>query len=220
MFFFQLHFVFKYVSWARKNFPVIFLEEDHYVLPDALFVLDRLLGLRETACSPRCPVIAISHHKVKLAEERNAYTKYFVHEWVGSRDNIGIVFDYDHYKQINDCAKEFCTIDDYNWDWSLHFVIANCFKKEYPMLLALAPRVLHIGDCGGIHHKKSCDPVESVRIASEKVGKLQGKLFPKIMEESSQSLQKPKNPKVNGGWGDPRDRNLCLNISTSFTGIL
>lgn len=218
--FLQFHFVFNHVSWAQNNIPVIFLEEDHYVLPDSLAVLDQLLELRDTACDPRCPVLSIAHHKTKLADERNAYKKYFVHQWVGSRDNIGIVFDHDHYKKINACAETFCSIDDYNWDWSLHFVISKCLKKEYPMLLALAPRVLHIGDCGGIHHKKTCNPQEYARKAAETVANLKDRLFPVQLEKSTQVLHKPKNPKVNGGWGDPRDHNLCRNLSSSIENIL
>ncbi|XP_055331664.1 alpha-1,6-mannosyl-glycoprotein 2-beta-N-acetylglucosaminyltransferase-like [Paramacrobiotus metropolitanus] len=213
----KFHVLFNHVPWAQNGLPVIFLEEDHYVLPDALSILDRLLAMRDTACAPKCPVLSIGHHKTKLTEEPNAYRKYFVEQWAGARDNIGIVFDFDHYKAINSCASIFCTVDDYNWDWSLNFLTDRCLKKEYKMLLPLAPRVLHIGDCGGLHHSQGCNPRDSVRKAKETVSAVETQLFPDKLEKiTSESLPKLRNPKPNGGWGDPRDIELCQNVSQSF----
>ena len=84
-------------------------------------------------------------------------------------------------------------------DWSLHFVITKCLKKEYNMLLPVAPRILHIGDCGGIHHKASCAPEKYVAKAKEQVKALKESLFPKRLGRTSQALLKPRDAKVNGG---------------------
>ncbi|OWA53617.1 Alpha-1,6-mannosyl-glycoprotein 2-beta-N-acetylglucosaminyltransferase [Hypsibius exemplaris] len=212
----KFYFVFTQLSLARTNIPVLFAEDDHYVMPDALYMLDELYKLRETACSPRCHVVSVAHHKVKLADGKESYKKYFAGQWVGSRDNIGIVFDYDQFKTINTCANTFCEIDDYNWDWSLHFLITRCLKKEYNMLVPMAPRVLHIGDCGGIHHKSTCNPEKYVKQAQQQVLELTDSLFPEKLSRTSQALLKPRDAKVNGGWGDPRDHNLCRNIFSTF----
>ena len=90
---------------------------DHYFSsrPDALYVLDELWKLRDTGCIPRCAVVSIAHHKVKLADSKDSYQKYFAGQWVGSRDNIGLVLDHDMFKVVNGCADTFCGIDDYNW---------------------------------------------------------------------------------------------------------
>lgn len=70
----------------------------------------------------------------------------------------------------------------------------------------------------GVHHKKqNCDPVEIIAIV-EKVlheASIARKLYPEslqLVKARINNIQIP--PRIgNGGWGDKRDQELCVNMS-------
>ncbi len=89
--------------------------------------------------------------------------------WVSSRHNMGMAFNRSLWTQLHRCADLFCSVDDYNWDWSLSHVAQKCLPGLQPrrpdadaplpppppppppasLLSALvlrAPRVFHIGE--------------------------------------------------------------------------
>ena len=41
--------------------------------------------------------------------------------------------------------QEFCTHDDYNWDWTLQSLGYSCLKRTIKVMVIKAPRVFHIG---------------------------------------------------------------------------
>ena len=41
--------------------------------------------------------------------------------------------------------QEFCTYDDYNWDWTLQSLQNSCFNGSIKSIILDAPRVYHIG---------------------------------------------------------------------------
>merc|ERR1712038_344042 len=112
------------------------------------------------------------------------------------------------------CRKQFCTFDDYNWDWSIQSLIGSCIP-QLETLVVLAPRVIHVGDCnGGFHVKNSkhCD-----------IQGLKRKIQPFVDEATTtqqsidseyfthgHKLKKLRTThfKANGGWADPRDHAL------------
>ena len=49
-----------------------------------------------------------------------------------------------HLVQIH-ALQDFCTYDDYNWDWTLNSLGSKCFKKSWKVLKMVAARVSHIG---------------------------------------------------------------------------
>ncbi|OQV20492.1 Alpha-1,6-mannosyl-glycoprotein 2-beta-N-acetylglucosaminyltransferase [Hypsibius exemplaris] len=219
----KFHYTFTNISLARTGIPVLFVEEDHYLLPDALFLLDYFWKLRLTACDPPCPTVAIAHHRVKLADYDDAYRHYHIGPWSGST-NIGLIFSYDNYLTVANCSQVFCDVDDYNWDWSVYFIMNRCVETEFEMLMVKAPRILHIGNCAGLHHGKTdeeCDMARNIAEAKKKVKKLtkNGDLFPVDMEQRRATwMQQQKEQVENGGWGDWRDRQLCRSITKSFIG--
>jgi alpha-1,6-mannosyl-glycoprotein beta-1,2-N-acetylglucosaminyltransferase len=206
------------VSLARRNIPVLFVEEDHFLLPDALFLLDELWALRAKVCTLKCPVVAIAHHELRLTEDATAYQKYFIAEWSGN-SNIGVALDYDSFLAVVNCSETFCAVDDYNWDWSMHFLMTRCLNKTFQMIVAKAPRVLHIGACQGLHYKTACDMDKNVQTAKSEIEKLRQtkKLFPPILKFQKITINKLRNQKENGGWGDPRDQALCRNMTKTFS---
>ena len=69
-------------------------------------------------------------------------------------------------------------------------------------------RVFHIGECG-VHHKgKLCDVLinKVKKVISDSVNQL----FPSKLIMQKGNGKKLIRAKVNGGWGDRRDHQLCL----------
>ena len=109
--------------------------------------------------------------------------------------------------------KYFCTVDEYNWDWSVEFLIWKELKKRVWILYPYVSRVYHIGLCGlHTHQRKNCDAAEIGEKARRDVESFGvGTWFPVEMEEQ-QGVTIPVRQggqKVNGGWSDPRDHELC-----------
>jgi alpha-1,6-mannosyl-glycoprotein beta-1,2-N-acetylglucosaminyltransferase len=59
---------------------------------------------------------------------------------------MGMALNRSTWLEIKSCAEKFCSLDDYNWDWSLQFISENCVKNKLNVLVADGPRIFHIGE--------------------------------------------------------------------------
>ena len=59
---------------------------------------------------------------------------------------MGMAFNRSFWEKVRGCAAQFCTFDDYNWDWSLYFISLKCLPEKIQVMLVKAPRVFHIGE--------------------------------------------------------------------------
>lgn len=67
--------------------------------------------------------------------------------------------------------------------------------------------------CSGVHHKgKNCNPQVKKAQVENQINQNLKHLFPNVVSVNGQSRFKLRDPKPNGGWGDIRDRNLCLSF--------
>lgn len=65
-----------------------------------------------------------------------------------------------------------------------------------------------------MHKKgKKCDPVPVVSKYETLLKDLSKFLFPEAINKINSPSKKLRKLKPNGGWGDPRDHQLCLNYS-------
>ncbi|VDO92324.1 unnamed protein product [Soboliphyme baturini] len=204
----KINYVFDGIERLR-NFDgwIIFLEEDHYVSPDILHTFDYIVTNKERLCS-ECSVITLgSYFQPKKAD----YDKVSAQVWFSSQHNMGMAINRTTWNEVKKFAKNFCSYDDYNWDWSLLHVSTKLLKNPLRCLVVLGPRVFHIGDCGT--HHKHCTADTSVRRVVSQLNDVRQQLFPqKIVLSSRAGLRRsPKPPKENGGWGDVRDHKLCMN---------
>uniref|UniRef100_A0A5S6Q056 Alpha-1,6-mannosyl-glycoprotein 2-beta-N-acetylglucosaminyltransferase n=1 Tax=Trichuris muris TaxID=70415 RepID=A0A5S6Q056_TRIMR len=190
---------------------VVFLEEDHYVSPDFLYSFNYFVEQLLSVCRS-CHLITLGTY-LRFQKGQVRWDEYAILPWFSSYHNMGMAFNRSTWDQIRQCAPTFCKYDDYNWDWSLLQVSNKCMKKRLTTLMLNGPRVFHIGDCG-VHHKgKICTADSSADAVVVKLKSLQSQLFPKTFKQSPTGVVRrlPKQPKENGGWGDPRDHDLCLN---------
>lgn len=86
--------------------------------------------------------------------------------WSSSKHNMGMAFNRSVWKNFQQCSELFCSVDDYNWDWSLLHVAQQCLpslfgdptnvkmKSKFILgaLVLKAPRVFHIGEWYLLHY--------------------------------------------------------------------
>lgn len=163
---------------------------------------------------------------------------------------MGMAFNRTVWHEFRQCAQMFCTVDDYNWDWSLLHVAQKCLptlhgepppkgssrpKFILSALVLKAPRVFHIGEWyilinftqfpvlneinfSGVHHRKANCASDTTTLrkaeAALNAARKAGTLFPTGLKVNN-TLKSKITPlkKSNGGWGDPRDWELCLSLT-------
>ncbi|XP_058974880.1 alpha-1,6-mannosyl-glycoprotein 2-beta-N-acetylglucosaminyltransferase isoform X1 [Musca domestica] len=146
----------------------------------------------------------------------SVYQKVEVMPWISSKHNMGFAFNRTTWTSIRKCGKHFCSYDDYNWDWSLQHVSQQCLQRKLHAMIVKGPRVFHIGECGVHHKKKNCESNQVISKVQQvlRIARKSGQIFPKSLTLTVASLiKKTKLRKGNGGWGDRRDHDLCMNMT-------
>ncbi|XP_060608709.2 alpha-1,6-mannosyl-glycoprotein 2-beta-N-acetylglucosaminyltransferase [Anolis sagrei] len=223
----KLHFAWERLR-ALRGLPepglLLFLEEDHFLAPDALHVLRRLWDMRQREC-PECQVLSLGSYAAVRADDADFAAKARAAElktWKSTEHNMGLAFPRETYRQLAACSEAFCAYDDYNWDWTLQHLTVGCLPRFWKVLLPQVPRVFHTGgDCGMHHSKKkdkaaadkasaACHPAAQIRKVEALLAAHRDSLFPEAMALSKRFPLAPLSPHVkNGGWGDIRDHELC-----------
>ncbi|XP_022217431.1 alpha-1,6-mannosyl-glycoprotein 2-beta-N-acetylglucosaminyltransferase isoform X4 [Drosophila obscura] len=195
---------------------VLFLEEDHYVAEDFLYLLAMMQKRTKDLC-PQCNVLSLGTY-LKTFNYYTYHSKVEVMPWVSSKHNMGFAFNRTTWTNIRKCARHFCTYDDYNWDWSLQHVSQQCLQRKLHAMIVKGPRVFHIGECGVHHKNKNCESNQVISKVQHvlRIARNSHQLFPRSLTLTVPSLsKKTKLRKGNGGWGDLRDHELCLNMTLS-----
>jgi len=205
--------VFDQLEYTRHHPGLfLFIEEDHYVPPDFLHMLAVMQAARKDHC-PQCNVLSLGAQA--LSADFRAYRDpvksagVYLTPWTGYQGLMA--FDRRTWKLIHACATEFCTFDDYNWDWSLqHLSRSGCTQQPLYTMLTKAPRVFHVGECGVHNAGDDCDKfslLNKIKVILDSAKSLQ---FPKNLTQFSVVDVPMKRVRANGGWGDPRDHVLCI----------
>ena len=85
------------------------------------------------------------------------------------------------------------------------------YKRIYSNKVLIYCRVYHTGECGLHHNKQECNNKLIVQTIKQRFKIYEKYLFPKQMVLYKRVHKSFSMPKPNGGWGDPRDHQLCLN---------
>ncbi|XP_068088792.1 alpha-1,6-mannosyl-glycoprotein 2-beta-N-acetylglucosaminyltransferase-like [Hyperolius riggenbachi] len=193
---------------------VLFLDEGSYLLPDWLHVL----RLMQKQCKEDgCHLLSLggTSDPDQTADPQQLEEGGFV----APRHRSAIAMPRAVYFQLMGCLEEFCSYDDYNWDWSLQYISATCLAHPLKVLSTRLPRIINLpaqgNDRGMCARTGPCPDIDAASQAlREKVRELSGRLFPKTLTVSSrvQDVRNPP-PMKNGGWGDIRDHALCQNYA-------
>ncbi|XP_053622684.1 alpha-1,6-mannosyl-glycoprotein 2-beta-N-acetylglucosaminyltransferase isoform X2 [Plodia interpunctella] len=237
---------------------VLFLEEDHYVAEDFIYMLNLLRTTADKTC-PYCEILSLGTYlktyqyhvngdkrkkqltlsyiqQVKAANEErrrrqesqtwnfqvypNLYSsiqKVEITPWHSSMHNMGFAFNRTVWNTIMELRDLFCNYDDYNWDYSLLRLSQNRPGKEkFRVIMCKGPRVFHIGECG-IHHKKSnCNASTVISKVQKLLRNAKPYMYPSKVTATISAGGAKSNKKLvkgNGGWGDLRDRELCIHMT-------
>lgn len=207
----KMHFVWERVQ-AMQGYSgfVLFLEEDNYMLPDFFSFYKLMLELREQKC-PDCDMLALGNHN-DLRDFTTLSGKVMTTGWMSTKHNIGMAISKEVYYKLMGCSNEFCTYDDYNWDWTLQYISGTCISSPLKVLTAQGSRVLHTGDCG-LHHKGKCDLKTVTQKVMMDLHQARHGLNPPSLLLNAVEAVVHKEHMKNGGWGDVRDHKLCNNYA-------
>ncbi|KAM9355837.1 alpha-1,6-mannosyl-glycoprotein 2-beta-N-acetylglucosaminyltransferase [Pholidichthys leucotaenia] len=207
----KLHFVWERVQ-AVQGYSgfIVFLEEDNYIVPDFFHFYKLMMLFRKNSC-PDCDLLALGNHD-GLADFTKQTSKVLTTTWMSTKHNMGMAMSRDVYYKLMGCSTEFCTYDDYNWDWTLQHLSGTCVSKPLKVLAALGSRVLHTGDCG-LHQKENCRPELASHRVEEGLRSAKEGLFPQSLALEAAELVEHRAHMKNGGWGDARDHSLCISYA-------
>ncbi|XP_068609854.1 alpha-1,6-mannosyl-glycoprotein 2-beta-N-acetylglucosaminyltransferase [Brachionichthys hirsutus] len=207
----KLHFVWERVQVMQgySGF-VIFLEEDNYLFPDFFHFYKLMIEFRGRSC-PDCDLLALGSHD-ELTGFIKLSNQVLTTSWISTKHNVGMAVSRELYYKLMGCSSEFCSYDDYNWDWTLQHLSGGCVSKPLKVLAAQGSRVLHTGLCG-LHHQENCEPEAALQRIEENLELVKDGLFPPSLALVGKEAVEHKEHKKNGGWGDIRDHMLCNNYA-------
>ncbi|KAA0201828.1 hypothetical protein HAZT_HAZT001856 [Hyalella azteca] len=182
----------------------LFLEDDHYVAPDFLHVLEQL---KQLAVSAQGRFLSLANlEKSNINNDRN----FAYRATPGSpKFNTGLAFDQVAWSLIRSKANFFCSYDDYNWDWTLASLMYSDKRLIDVAFAVKTSRVFHLKSCGTHSKGSSCSNGAPDAEVVPKLAALKPYLFPESLVLQG-TLQGSPLRKGNGGWGDRRDQELCL----------
>lgn len=191
---------------------ILFIEEDHYLFPNAYRNIQTLSALKACNC-PACFMANLAPADVGFKGER---TQSLIGDKIG---NVGYAFNRTIWRKIHAYAEQFCNFDDYNWDITMWSAVYPNWGDSVYSLRGPRPSAQHFGKCGLHQGKKNGQPT-----CFDDGGKL-----PPVEEEDTVPNIKPGWPvrynvikgydrgfKGWGGWGDKRDQSLCLDFASMY----
>lgn len=191
---------------------ILFIEEDHYIFPNAYRNLQMLISLKSEKCSD-CYAANLAPSDVT---SRGEGSEALIAERMG---NVGYSFNRTVWRKIHNKAREFCFFDEYNWDITMWATVYPSFRSPVYTLRGPRTSALHFGKCGlhqGQGEEKACIDKGTVNIPIEEYDKV-----PNIRSDWEVRVYK-NQPGYSagfmgwGGWGDNRDRHLCLSFAHMY----
>ncbi|XP_068336078.1 alpha-1,6-mannosyl-glycoprotein 2-beta-N-acetylglucosaminyltransferase-like [Pyrus communis] len=196
----------------NHNGHILFIEEDHYIYPNAYRNLQILTELKPHKC-PHCYAANLAPCNVNAKGEG---WDSLIAERMG---NVGYTFNRTVWRKIHKKSSEFCFFDEYNWDITMWATVYPSFGN--PVFTLRGPRTsaVHFGKCGlhqGQGEAKACIDNGMVNFDVEEIDRVAN-------INSDWEVQVFKNQpgykagfKGWGGWGDKRDHQLCLSFAQMY----
>ncbi|PIA25609.1 hypothetical protein AQUCO_11000024v1 [Aquilegia coerulea] len=191
---------------------ILFIEEDHFIFPNAYRNIQLLSALKPKKC-PDCYAVNLAPSDVK---SRGEGWECLIAEKIG---NIGYAFNRTVWRKIHSKARGFCFFDEYNWDITMWATVYPSFGNTVYTLRGPRASAAHFGKCGlhqGQGDKGACIDQGAVTIGVEEIDKV-----PNINSKWDVHVIKHQSGyqagfKGWGGWGDERDRHLCLDFAQMY----
>ncbi|KAL8041489.1 hypothetical protein ABFX02_10G168300 [Erythranthe guttata] len=193
---------------------ILFIEEDHFIYPNAYRNLHLLIELKNEKC-PHCYAVNLAPANVlSRGEEWDS----LIAEKIG---NIGYSFNRTVWRKIHKKAREFCLFDEYNWDITMWAAVYPSFGGPVYTLRGPRTSAVHFGECGlhqGQGGKTACvynGGLDFEVKEIDRVANIDSEWGVFVREQGKDEGYK-NGFKGWGGWGDVRDRQLCLDFSKMY----
>ncbi|XP_071057344.1 alpha-1,6-mannosyl-glycoprotein 2-beta-N-acetylglucosaminyltransferase-like [Onthophagus taurus] len=188
---------------------VLFLEEDQIVIRDFLYVLLRMNFKRKTLC-PNCNILSLGTYNSSFKPPDTSTIS--ISPFSASKHNMGMAFNKTTWHQIRNCAREFCTYNDYGWDHSLQYLSLNCAQLNVMMIKG--PRIYQLEKCNNtnINHSKSCN-FDTITKIQKDIKRKRRNLFPIRLQVVNEVVAN-NVIKQSGFWNDDRDIKMCMALTS------
>ncbi|OVA02183.1 N-acetylglucosaminyltransferase II [Macleaya cordata] len=191
---------------------ILFIEEDHFIFPNAYRNIQLLTALKPKKC-PNCYATNLAPSDVLSKGEQ---WESLIAEKMG---NVGYAFNRTVWRKIHSKARNFCFFDDYNWDITMWATVFPSFGAPVYTLRGPRRSAAHFGKCGlhqGQGERGACIDNGAVNVEVEEIDKVANiksdwKVHVIRRQEGYQAGFKGW-----GGWGDERDRRLCLDFAYMY----
>ncbi|GAB4851922.1 Alpha-1,6-mannosyl-glycoprotein 2-beta-N-acetylglucosaminyltransferase [Ancistrocladus abbreviatus] len=191
---------------------ILFVEEDHFIFPNAYRILQLLTDLKPEKC-PSCYAANLAPCDVKSRGEGG---NRLIAERMG---NVGYSFNRTVWRKIHKKAREFCYFDEYNWDITMWSTVFPSFGSPVYTLRGPRSSAVHFGKCGlhqGQGEKHACIVDGAVDIVVEEIDKVRNIEPDWQVEVFTHQPGYRAGFKGWGGWGDERDHQLCLMFASMY----
>ncbi|GAV79190.1 MGAT2 domain-containing protein [Cephalotus follicularis] len=185
---------------------ILFIEEDHFIFPNAYRNIQKLAALKPQKC-PDCYAVNLAPSDVN---SRGEDWDSLIAEKMG---NVGYSFNRTVWRQIHRKAREFCFFDDYNWDITMWATVYPSFGGPVYTLRGPRTSAVHFGKCGlhqGQGDKGVCIDNGIVNIEPKDVDRVANIKSDWQVHVLTNQQGYKAGFRGWGGWGDVRDRELCL----------
>lgn len=195
----------------------VFLEEDYIVSGSVYSAIISGMNVREKLeeeSGMNFFAVAMDPSRGDTVDEPIWYSN---QSWYSTTFSSGpMVLSRNDFGVLAEHKIEYCTFDDYNWDWSIVH-LQRIHKIPYLVLMPSRKIVRHIGVDKGMHVGN---------IGNDTVGEESGSFFPfpfrddfesfsgqKFIGKIDEPLEELENPAPGyGGFNHPRDHEHCINL--------
>ncbi|KAJ0963539.1 hypothetical protein J5N97_028661 [Dioscorea zingiberensis] len=191
---------------------ILFIEEDHFIFPNAYRNIQRLTKMKPWKC-PYCHAANLAPSDVNSKGEG---WETLIAEKMG---NVGYAFNRTVWRKIHSKAKDFCSFDDYNWDITMWATIFPSWGTTVYSLRGPRRSAAHFGKCGLHQGQDSGNTCIDNGVASFDIADIDK--IPNINSNWPVHVVKRQGGyqagfKGWGGWGDERDRKLCMSFAHMY----
>lgn len=90
--------------YGLEDAYAVLLEEDHYVSPDFIYVLSKMIESHHVLC-PACKVITLGFYLKNYKSYQKDIDKLGVNSWFSSKHNMGMAINSDTWDEIRNCSR-------------------------------------------------------------------------------------------------------------------
>lgn len=215
--------VFEKLSCTKHQKGIfIFLEDDLFLMQDFLFMILQLKYISRYMF--QCDFVSLHALRQPFFYENTKAYGARVRSWDPRRHSSVLAFDLQVWNKIKSHYSLFCNFDDSSWSHSLFHVSVNMKNgSHFKVISSTLPRA----------YKTTTLPSAPVSVLENNIyntvydilelqKRHQNDLYPMMLNvyidiELDKSNLRPDLVIMNGGWSDPRDKELCINMTTSKT---